>query len=230
MAEPSNNRTDPLDPLGDYEPSKELIDKALKERASAPSDDFANFPIAPDELTRSTATISSEDYSSAWRSAEAYGWVSGFLVVGIPVALWWLLLRPWKPRTRLTCAIRFSLWPLVVLSGLPSTRVGKVEGVLVLFVLTAPIFFGIGWWRGRRLPPSRSALLLAREGTLPAWVRQVGGDIWARATIALSIVLVSLAASVLNAGEFDPEHFTWSLIKWTGLWLFARTALNRREL
>src|SRR5512147_2426014 len=98
-------------------------------------------------------------------SGKIIGLVGGTLTIAIPAFLWAVVLRPWRPRSRLACACRFALWPLVVLSfnlgvplalqllGLHATY-GKSLGESLVFVFKASLvggvfFFAIGWRWGR---------------------------------------------------------------------------------
>lgn len=100
---------------------------------------------------------------------QGHGITSVVLAVAIPVVLWIVLLRPWKPKTRLMYALRFSLWPMIFWSlnlgpaisrelfeihGAHARSLGDtLKGVFVLCLISAPVFFGIGWWRGKNLSP-----------------------------------------------------------------------------
>lgn len=104
---------------------------------------------------------------NAFELAKVVGATATVLSAAIPVILWLVLLRPWKPKTRLMYAIRFSLWPIVVLSfniagpvsrklyGINSSYLMSLgetlKGLVVLFFICGPVFFGIGWWRGKGL-------------------------------------------------------------------------------
>lgn len=97
-------------------------------------------------------------------TAAAAGLLSGLagtFTLAIPYGVWFVLVRPWKPRTRRSFAYRAALWPLVILSsGLAgplaraltgnssSFQQGIFEstvGLLGLSVLAAPIAFAVGW-------------------------------------------------------------------------------------
>ena len=76
-------------------------------------------------------------------------------------------MRNWKPRTKLMYALKFSFWPIVILTfklGGPITReifgieskvmmdvYRSIQGLIGLFIITAPVFFAIGWWRATKL-------------------------------------------------------------------------------
>ena len=99
--------------------------------------------------------------------ALAHALISVALACAIPLALWIVLMRNWKPRQRLIYALRFSLWPTIFSTfflGRPISReifgiesrylMGLKETVLGLFgifMVTAPVFFIAGWWRARKL-------------------------------------------------------------------------------
>lgn len=96
-----------------------------------------------------------------------HGITSIVLTAGIPLLLWLIILRSWKPQTRLMYSLRFSLWPMIFLSfnlgpaisreifDIHSTYSHSLEdtlkGFIVLSLVSAPVFFGIGWWRGKSL-------------------------------------------------------------------------------
>lgn len=96
-----------------------------------------------------------------------HGIISILIGFAVPITLWFLILRPWKPTTRLQYSARFALWPMVILSfnlGGPISRAlfgiqssylmsmgESLRGLFVLCVVAAPIFFAIGWWRSKKL-------------------------------------------------------------------------------
>lgn len=100
---------------------------------------------------------------------QGHGVTSVVLTIGIPVVLWIVILRPWKPKTRLTYSIRFSLWPMIFWSNNLGRAISRdifdihgahvlglgdaLKGVVLLSLVSAPVFFGIGWWRGKNLSP-----------------------------------------------------------------------------
>jgi hypothetical protein len=96
-----------------------------------------------------------------------HGTLSAILSVAIPLALWVVLHRCWKPKKKYTYAIRFSLWPVILLSsqlagplsrafiGIPSVYSMNIErtakGLTVIALVLVPVFLGIGWWRAKKL-------------------------------------------------------------------------------
>jgi hypothetical protein len=102
-----------------------------------------------------------------YESARLVGITSTALSIAIPILLWFLILRPWKPKARWPYAIRFALWPVVVfcfLLGGPVAReifgvratyqmtlTQTLTGLLGIWLLTGLLFFGIGWIRGGKL-------------------------------------------------------------------------------
>lgn len=95
-------------------------------------------------------------------TASGIGVVAAILTFVLPLAFWLTVLRPWRPKSRSNYALRFSLWPLVVLCSQlagPFAREafgvhsdyrmgieGAIKGVLGLEMLLFPIFYGIGYW------------------------------------------------------------------------------------
>ncbi|NTW54253.1 MAG: hypothetical protein HGB15_05765 [Chlorobaculum sp.] len=102
--------------------------------------------------------------------AKLHGIVSVVIAIAIPVILSLVVMRNFKPRTRLLYALKFSFWPIVILTfnlGGPLSREifgiesrylmdlsRTIKGLVVLFIITAPIFFAIGYWKARKLFPS----------------------------------------------------------------------------
>jgi hypothetical protein len=94
----------------------------------------------------------------------AIGLVAAVLSFGIPAALWFVALRPWKPRSRTSYAVKCALWPVVVLTyffggpvayaivGLPRTYLPDfgetVIGLIIPACFLSMLCFGIGWIRG----------------------------------------------------------------------------------
>ena len=130
---------------------------------------------------------------------QGHGITSVVLAVAIPVVLWIVLLRPWKPRTRLMYALRFSLWPMIFWSlnlgpaisrelfeihGIHARSLGDtLKGVFVLSLVSAPVFFGIGWWRGKKL----LSMQKQKEKSAKDWGRQMK-----IVSIVLNILLIGL--------------------------------------
>jgi hypothetical protein len=102
--------------------------------------------------------------------AGGIGVTAGLLSIGIPIGIWFIAMRPWKPKIRTSYAARFSLWPSLLFStqlGGPIARqmaghesryltgFGQTLGaVLLLSVVAAPFAFGIGYAIAKgRLPP-----------------------------------------------------------------------------
>lgn len=95
-------------------------------------------------------------------TASVIGIFAAILTFGLPLALWATVLRPWRPKSRSSYALRFSLWPLVILFSQlagPFAREafgvhsdyrmgagGTIKGILGLEMLLFPIFYGIGYW------------------------------------------------------------------------------------
>ena len=116
--------------------------------------------------------------------ASAHGIVSVLIGVAIPIVLWLLLMRNWRPRTKYLYALKFAFWPIVILTfylGGPISRIifgieskymmdinRTLKGLIGLFIITAPVFFAIGWWRARKLlsvSKEESGLMLGRTNT-----------------------------------------------------------------
>lgn len=107
------------------------------------------------------------DASDVIAVLQGHGVTSVTLAVAIPIALWVVLLRPWKPKSRLMYALRFSLWPMIFWSNNLGPAISRelfeihgahvlsladtLKGVFVLSLVSAPVFFGFGWWRGKKL-------------------------------------------------------------------------------
>lgn len=105
--------------------------------------------------------------SEALAVLQGHGITSVVLAVAIPVVLWIVLLRPWKPKTRTMYALRFSLWPMIFWSSNLGPAISRelfeihgsyvmglddtLKGFFVLSLVSAPAFIGIGWWRGKKL-------------------------------------------------------------------------------
>lgn len=45
-----------------------------------------------------------------------HGITSVLIGIALPVVLWLIILRSWKPTSRLQHSARFALWPMVILS------------------------------------------------------------------------------------------------------------------
>jgi hypothetical protein len=90
-----------------------------------------------------------------------HGIMSVIIGFGIPILLCLLVMIPWKPKTRGLFALKFSLWPTILLSfnlGGPISRalIGHkisymldvnqtIKGLIGLLFVTCPIFFVIGY-------------------------------------------------------------------------------------
>jgi len=100
-------------------------------------------------------------------TASGVGMTAVFLTFFLPVLIWWALRRYWKPKTRRSYALKFSLWPAIIFSsqlagplagviffgfyGRYEDRfISALQGVTGLIVLLAPIFFVIGYYVGRK--------------------------------------------------------------------------------
>jgi hypothetical protein len=96
-----------------------------------------------------------------------HGIVSVVIGFGLPFVFWSLLLKNFKPKTRLKYALKFSLWPIIVstfMLGGPISRelIFRIEsshtisllettaGIIGLFIITGPIFFIIGYLKGKK--------------------------------------------------------------------------------
>lgn len=102
---------------------------------------------------------------SAATTASGIGITAVFLMFFLPVLIWWVLRRHWKPKTRRSYALKFAFWPLIIFSsqlagplareifGISSRysmdAISAIKGVTALFFLTAPIFFAIGYYIAR---------------------------------------------------------------------------------
>lgn len=83
----------------------------------------------------------------------------------VPIVFWLLIKLLWKPKTRISYAFKFSIWPAIILSsqlGGPIAReltgfnsrhlmdiTSTLMGISLISLLTAPIFFAIGYWVSR---------------------------------------------------------------------------------
>lgn len=95
-------------------------------------------------------------------TASGIGVATAILTFALPLAFWLTILRPWRPTSRSNYALRFSLWPLVILCSQlasPFAREafgvrsdyrmgveGTIKGILGLEILLFPIFYGFGFW------------------------------------------------------------------------------------
>lgn len=111
---------------------------------------------------------------------QGHGITSVVLAVAIPVVLWIVILRPWKPKTRLMYSLRFSLWPMIFWSNHLGPAISRelfdihgahvpslastLKGFIVVSLFSAPVFFGIGWWRGKKLSPIQRKGEESRKG------------------------------------------------------------------
>lgn len=102
-----------------------------------------------------------------------HGIASVLVGIALPVVLWFLILKSWRPTSRPQYSARFALWPVIILSfslGGPISRalfgihssyqmgLGEtLRGLLVLAVVAAPVFFAIGWWRSKRFFGSQAS-------------------------------------------------------------------------
>jgi len=104
---------------------------------------------------------------SAASTASTVGTSAVFLTFFLPVLLWWILRRYWKPKTRRSYALKFALWPAIIFSSqlagplagvifygfygrYEDRLISALQGVTGLIVLLAPIFFVIGYYIGRK--------------------------------------------------------------------------------
>ncbi len=102
--------------------------------------------------------------------ASSIGVLAAVLSIAFPVAIWLLVMRPWRPENRVQYAARFAMWAVVGVStafGGPVARalmghksrylmsVGQtLKGSILLVALGGAILFGIGWVRSAsRFPP-----------------------------------------------------------------------------
>ena len=90
------------------------------------------------------------------------GMVLSFL---IPFAIWFAL-RPWKPKTQISYAAKFALWPTIIFSwylGYPVARAifgvksrylqdldQALPAIILWMVVFAPFAFGIGYFIARK--------------------------------------------------------------------------------
>jgi len=102
-----------------------------------------------------------------------HGIISAVISITIPILLWLVVMRNWKPQTKLIYALKFAFWPIVILTfslGGPISReifgiesrylmdLGRsIQGLIGLFIITSPIFFAIGYWRGKKMFPDSNA-------------------------------------------------------------------------
>ena len=105
--------------------------------------------------------IASSCESGPAATSRAIGAGAGLFSVGIPIAVWYVAMRPWSPKTRIAYAARFALWPLVLVStmlGGPLVRlIAGIESrylpgfapaagaVVLISAVAAPFAFGIGY-------------------------------------------------------------------------------------
>ena len=103
---------------------------------------------------------------SAAATASTVGITAVFLTFFLPVLIWWLLRSYWTPKTRRGYALKFAFWPLIIFSsqlagpmaraifGIPSRysmdMSSALQGVAGLVFLTAPFFWGIGYYIARK--------------------------------------------------------------------------------
>jgi len=98
--------------------------------------------------------------------ASIVGMTAVFLMFFLPILIWLLLRRFWTPKTRRGYALKFAFWPLIIFSsqlggpmaraifGIPSRysmdMTSALQGVALLVFLTAPVFWGIGYFIARK--------------------------------------------------------------------------------
>lgn len=107
------------------------------------------------------------------------GLLAATLSLIIPLIFWLLLRRFWKPNSRKSYALKFALWPAIFISfmlGGPLARellgiqsryqsdlMGTLMGVSGASILFAPIFFGIGYWLGKKKFHQKPSAALAKD-------------------------------------------------------------------
>lgn len=112
--------------------------------------------------------------------ASLHGYMSVSIGLAIALLLWFLLIRRWKPRTKLVYGVRFSMWPVVFMSfslggpisreifGLKSRYLGGIGETLLaitgLLIIVMPIFFVIGYLIAKRVFPIESMGNLRGDG------------------------------------------------------------------
>lgn len=96
------------------------------------------------------------------RLAGIGGIIGATVGLAVPIALWFYLLRPWKPKGYFSYAFRWAVWPLVILTfnigkpiaylviGLPVEAPLRVFGLGMVgsLILLSPIAFVAGWIYG----------------------------------------------------------------------------------
>lgn len=107
-------------------------------------------------------------YPSSWwlmddqldRLAEIGGTIGATVGFAVPIALWFYVLRPWKPRGRFSYALRWAAWPLVVMSF----NIGKPIMLLVIGFPSENAFaeFGLGM--------VGSAMLIGLPAFIVGWI------------------------------------------------------------
>jgi len=110
--------------------------------------------------------IPAADLEKMAKKASMMGYVSLIIAIGIPILLVLLVMNNWKPQSRLMYSLKFSFWPTVLWTfNLGTPIMNKIFGIdskyslntseapyviIGIFIITAPIFFGIGYWRGKK--------------------------------------------------------------------------------